>query len=65
MDSQAIKESAMTGLITVVIGAIGTYILSLIWPTPWGLNDALIVVGLASLLAGFGGAYSVHMTYRK
>jgi len=61
MGSQALKKSAISGVISLAITLVITYIASLIWPTPSGL---FIAVGLASFFSAFGSAYGAHIEYR-
>ena len=58
MNSQALKKSAIAGVISLTITLVLTYIASLIWPT-----KLFVAVGLASFFSAFGSAYGAHIEY--
>lgn len=53
MSNRKWMTAIINGVISVVIGLIITYLVSLIWPTPWTLSQAFVAVGSASFFAAF------------
>lgn len=60
MNPVSLGESAIAGVIGLVIGLVATFVASLIWPTPCGLSGAFVAVGFASFFAAFGGVSGAH-----
>lgn len=54
---EKVRESVLSGAISLAIGLTVTYGVSLVVPTPWKLSQVFVAVGFASFFAGLGGAY--------
>jgi hypothetical protein len=58
MQQRPFSMALLRGLFGLVVGLLTTFLASLIWPTPWTLNQAFVAIGVASFFAAFSAARS-------
>lgn len=53
----SVQDSAISGVIALVIGAVMTAVVAQLIEPPWDLVGALMAVAVASFFSGFFGSY--------